>query len=162
MPNYQRYVPHILENKAIQKSKLRGRNLYKINSYTYSDGDMKNLTGSTATLIFCMGIYDKKLIGIKVSLMQPSRFFIWLKTVLKKGLKAEDFNNYSRLEDLCIPADVRGSQFFATKVKNRAIYNLEPDLYRTYNMSGIKSIEEIKLSPEILKKTYGIKETKTN
>jgi hypothetical protein len=29
-------------------------------------------------------------------------------------------------------------------------------------MSGIKNVEEIKLSPEILKKTYGIKESKTN
>jgi hypothetical protein len=29
-------------------------------------------------------------------------------------------------------------------------------------MSGIKNIEELKLSPEILKKTYGIKEDKTN
>ena len=34
------------------------------------------------------------------------------------------------------------------KVKNRAIYKLEPELYRTYNMSGIKNIEEIKLRIE--------------
>ena len=94
--------------------------------------------------------------------MQPSRFFIWLKSVLKKGLKAEDFDKYTRLEDLCIESDLRGIQIFSSKVKNRAIYNSEPELYRTYNMSGIKNIEEIKLSPDILKKTYGIRDTKTN
>ena len=58
--------------------------------------------------------------------------------------------------------DIKGHQIFSEKVKNRAIYKLEPELYRTYNLSGIKNIEEIKLSPEILKKTYGIKDTKTN
>ena len=162
MQTYQRFLPYILENKAVGKTKLRGRNLYKINSYTYSDGEMKTLSGSTATLIFCLGIHDKKLIGLKISEMQPSRFFIWLKSVLKKGLKAEDFDKYVRLEDLCLKYDLKGHQIFSEKVKNRAIYKLEPELYRTYNISGIKNIEEIKLSPEILKKTYGIKDTKTN
>jgi hypothetical protein len=162
MPNYQRFLPYILENTAIGKTKLRGRNIYKINSYTYSDGEMKTLSGSKSALIFCLGIYDKKLIAIKISEMQPSRFFIWLKSVLKKGLKAEDFNKYTKLENLCIESDLRGNQIFSSKVKNRAIYKIEPELYRTYNMSGIKNIEEIKLSPDILKKTYGIKEDKTN
>jgi hypothetical protein len=162
MQTYQRFIPYILENKAVGKTKLRGRNLYKINSYTYSDGEMKTLSGSSATLIFCLGIYDKKLIALKISEMQPSIFFIWLKSVLKKGLKAEDFDKYTKLEDLCIESDLRGTQIFSSKVKNRAIYKLEPELYRTYNMSGIKNVEEIKLSPDILKKTYGIKESKTN
>jgi hypothetical protein len=162
MQTYQRFVPYILENKAVGKSKLRGRNLYKINSYTYSDGEMKTLSGSTTTLIFCLGIYDKKLIGIKISEMQPSRFFIWLKSVLKKGLKAEDFDKYTKLEDLCIESDLRGTQIFSSKVKNRAIYKMETELYRTYNMSGIKSVEEINFSPEILTKTYGIREDKTH
>jgi hypothetical protein len=109
-----------------------------------------------------LGIYNKKLIALKISEMQPTKFFVWLKSVLKKGLKAEDFDKYTKLEDLCIESDLRGIQIFSAKVKNRAIYKLEPELYRTYNMSGIKNIEEIKLSPEILKKTYGIREDKTN
>lgn len=162
MQSYQRFVPFILENKSVSKNRIRGRNLYKINSYTYSDGELQTFTSSTATLIFCLGVYDKKLIALKISETIPTKFFIWLKSILKKGLKAEDFDKYVRLEDLCLKYDIKGHQIFSEKVKNRAIYKLEPELYRTYNMSGIKNIEEIKLSPEILKKTYGIKDTKTN
>ena len=73
MQSYQRFVPFILENKSVSKNRIRGRNLYKINSYTYSDGELQTFTSSTATLIFCLGVYDKKLIALKISETIPTK-----------------------------------------------------------------------------------------
>jgi hypothetical protein len=60
MESYQRFVPYILESNSVSKNRIRGRNLYKINSYTYSDGELQTFSKSSATLIFCLGVYDKK------------------------------------------------------------------------------------------------------
>jgi hypothetical protein len=160
MPFSQRYNSLILEKKNIGKRLIKPKNIYKIDSYKYADGDVKSLSGKTTSLIFCLGIFDGKVSCIKIGNLQPNIFFRWIKPILKKGLTAENFDDYESLSDLCIDSDLRGSKLFNSFVKNSTIYNIDPSLYRTYNLSGIKIIEEVKLSAESLKKAYGIKEIK--
>jgi hypothetical protein len=149
------YKKFIQSEQSVSKTLVRPRNIYRINSYKYSDGTTKSLTGQESSLVFVLGITpDKKLVCIKFSLIKPDTFFRWLKKLFIKDLNEEVIKETLKLENLLILSDRGGKKLFSSFVKTHPIYNKEPDVYRTYNLSGIKSVEEITLKPDILLKYY--------
>ena len=147
------YKPLIESETSVSKTLVLPRNVYRINSYKYSDGKQKTLSGTTSTLVFVVGkTTDKKLSCIKISEIKPEKFFKWLEKLYIKGLTEENWTKAENLEELLIEADVKGSKIFNSFVKPDAIvYGDNPNIYRTYNLTGIKQIEEVKFKKDVLK-----------
>jgi hypothetical protein len=156
MPFALQYKPLIESETSVSKTLVLPRNIYRINSYKYADGKQKTLSGTTSTIVFVIGrTPDKKLSCIKISEIKPERFFKWLKKLYIKGLTEEAWANADKLEDLIIEADVKGSKIFNSFVKPDAVmYGDNPNIYRTYSLTGIKQIEEVKFKKDVLKSYY--------
>jgi hypothetical protein len=156
MPFALQYKPLIESETSVSKTLVLPRNVYRINSYKYSDGKQKTLSGTTSTIVFVIGrTTDKKLSCIKISDIKPEKFFDWLKKLYIKGLTEEMWNKAEKLEDLIIKADIGGNKIFNSFVKSDSIiYGDNPNIYRTYTLSGIKQIEEVKFKKDVLKSYY--------
>ena len=156
MPFALQYKPLIESETSVSKTLVLPRNVYRINSYKYSDGKQKTLSGTTSTIVFVVGkTTDKKLSCIKISDIKPEKFFDWLKKLYIKGLTEEMWNKAEKLEDLIIKADIGGNKIFNSFVKSDSIiYGDNPNIYRTYTLSGIKQIEEVKFKKDVLKSYY--------
>jgi hypothetical protein len=155
MPFSLQYKPLILSEESVSKSQILPRNIYKITSYQYIDGKIKTLSGTKTSIVFVIGITtDKKLTCIKISDIKPDKFFKWLKPLFKKGLTESDWKAEQKLGQLLILGDKQGSKIFNQFVRSNQIYTKEPTSYRTYNISGIKQIQEIRIKPDILKSYY--------
>lgn len=154
MPFTLLYKPLIEKEERISKANLLPRNIYRISSYEYSDGSTKSLAGIKSSLIFLVGIFEKKLICLKISEIKPERFFQWLKTIELKGLTQEDFDKAENLEDLIILDNRAGSKLFEGYIKNKPIYTLKPNPYRTYNLDGVRYIQKVSIKKDILKTYY--------
>jgi hypothetical protein len=156
MPFALQYKPLIESETSVSKTLVLPRNVYRINSYKYADGKQKTLSGTTSTIVFVIGrTPDKKLSCIKISDIKPERFFKWLNKLYIKGLTEEKWTNAEKLEDLIIDADVKGSKIFNSFVKPDAVmYGDNPNIYRTYSLTGIKQIEEVKFKKDVLKSYY--------
>lgn len=155
MPFSLQYKPLILSEESVSKSQILPRNIYKITSYQYADGSTKTLSGTKTSIVFAIGITsDKKLTCIKISELKPDKFFKWLKPLFRKGLTESDWTANQKLGQLLILADKQGSKIFNQFVKTNSIYSKDPSPYRTYNISGIKQIQEIRIKPDILKSYY--------
>lgn len=149
------YKPLINEEISVSKTRIRPRNIYKINSYTYKDGKTKTLAGTETALVFVLGISpDKTISCIKISLVKPDIFFRWFKKLFKKGLSESELDSADRLEDLIVLDNKDGKKLFTQFLQNDRIYKIDPSIYRTYIMQNIKSIEEIRFKKEILKQYY--------
>ena len=150
------YKPLIESETSVSKTLVLPRNVYRINSYKYSDGKQKTLSGTTSTIVFVVGkTTDKKLSCIKISEIKPEKFFKWLEKLYIKGLTEENWTKAEKLEDLLIEADIKGSKVFNSFVKPDAIiYGDNPNIYRTYSLTGIKQIEEVKFKKDVLKSYY--------
>jgi hypothetical protein len=153
MPFALQYKPLIESETRVSKTLVLPRNVYRINSYKYSDGKQKTLSGTTTTLVFVIGkTPDKKLSCIKISEIKPEKFFKWLQKLYIKGLTEEKWIKAEKLEELLIESDIKGSKIFNSFVKpDTIIYGDNPNIYRTYNLTGIKQIEEVKFKKDVLK-----------
>ncbi len=153
-----RYNQLISESGKIAKSLIKPKNIYKITSYKYIDGTTKTLTGTDTALVFVTGISTnrKTITGIKITLIRPELFFNWLTRLFKKGLSEESFKDNLELSELLVKTDNAGKAIFNSFLKGSTIYKQNESPYRTYTMTGIKSIESVFFKTEILKKAYGL------
>ena len=69
MPFSLQYRPFIEKEDSISKILIRPKNVYKIVYYEYADGTAKTLSGPKTAYVFVIGIYDKKLVCLKISEM---------------------------------------------------------------------------------------------
>jgi len=156
MPFTSQYKPFIESEKSVSKTLILPRNVYRITSYKYSDGEQKSLSGDKASLVFVTGIFDKKIYCVKISEVKPDMFFKWLKTIMLKNLKEEDFSNLKLLENLTIKTDKAGKRLYST-LKGKSIINQNIPSFRTYILPNIKQISLVEFKMEAIEKVYGIK-----
>ena len=149
MPFVQEYFKIIESQKKVSKSLVRPRNIYKITSYEYVDGTRKSLSGPETAIVFVFGIYDKKLVGLKITEIKPEDFFKWLKKLFLTNLTEESISQSKMLEELLQIGDRAGSNIYESHVKNKRIGTTNKELYRTYTITGVKQISEV-----IIKKDY--------
>jgi len=154
MPFSLQYKPFIEKEDPISKILLRPKNIYKIVYYQYADGVAQTLSGPKTAYVFVIGIYDKKLICLKISEMRPDKFFLWLKTIFQKSLTNERIDESKRLDEITIRSDRNGNSLFSRYVKGKAIVTQGKNPYRTYNMDGIRQISEITISKDTLKEYF--------
>ena len=138
MPFTLRYKQFIESEESVSKSKIKPHNVYRIDSYTYADGTTKTLIGNESALIFVLEIKERKILCLKISEVEPKKFFMQLKLYFNRSLNEEKFNNSKRLSEILI----------RSKITNKKIP------FRTYNLDGFKKIEEISFNKEILKSYY--------
>lgn len=152
MTNYgPQYKKFIEKEERVSKSSLEPKNVYRISSYDYADGESRSLSGINSSLIFVFGIHEKKLNCLKLNDVKPDKFEKWLPTILKPIITEKDIDNMQTLDEIIIDSDRNGSRLFESKIKSNPIYNGEPRPYRTYNIVGLKFIQEVKLKKEFLK-----------
>jgi hypothetical protein len=154
MPFSLQYKPFIEKEDPISKILLRPKNIYKIVYYQYADGVAQTLSGPKTAYVFVIGIYDKKLICLKISEMRPDKFFLWLKTLFQKSLTNEKIDESKRLDEITIRSDRNGNAIFSRYVKGKAILTQGKNPYRTYNMDGIRQISEITITKDTLKEYF--------
>jgi hypothetical protein len=152
MPFVQEYDKIIESEKKVSKALVRPRNIYKITSYQYIDGTKKSLTGPETAIVFVFGIYDKKFIGLKITDIKPNEFFKWLKKLFLNNLSEEYISDSNMLEELLQFSDKTGSSIYQSIIKNKKIGTTNEELYRTYNIIGVKQISEIKIKKDYIKR----------
>lgn len=153
MPFSLQYKPLIESENSISKTMVRPRNIYKINSYKYKDGNTKSLAGVETSIVFVIGISPDKIVScLKITLIKPDIFFKWLKTLVRAGLSNEEIQKAESLEDIIVLDSKDGKKIFNQFVKNSRLYIQNPQPYRTYLLKNIKNIEEVTIKKEILLK----------
>lgn len=155
MPFSKLYEQIAESEKKISKNLVRPRNIYKITSYEYSDGQTKSLSGPDTSIVFIFGIYGDKYLAIKISEIKPEEFFNWLKKLFLKGISDENFKEVEKLEEVLILSDKKGSTIYNAYIKNKKIGKTNKEIYRTYNIKGVKQISEIRIQKEYIKKYIG-------
>ncbi len=154
MPFATQYKPLIENETKLGKALIKPGNIYRIMVYKYADGVTKSLSGPSSALVFAIGIYDRQLFCLKLSEIRPDKFFKWLKSVFLKNLNDEKFDTYEHLMELLVKADKSGKKLYSSYVKPSTIAKGQLNPYRTYNLSGITIVQEVKIKKEILKKYY--------
>jgi hypothetical protein len=151
MPYSLQYKPLIESESSVSKTLVRPRNIYKINSYKYKDGNTKSLSGVETSFVFVIGITPDKVVScIKLSLIKPDIFFRWLKTLIRAGLTEEALKNAESLEDIIVLDAKDGQTIFNQFVKTSRLYRQNPPTYRTYLLKNIKNIEQVTIKKDIL------------
>jgi hypothetical protein len=159
MPYSTLYKNLIQSETATSKSRIRPRKVYKITGYEYADGHIESYRGSNSVLVFILGIFHKKVYCLKITEIKPEKFFKWLKSIMFKHLKEEDFHNLKYLENFIPKADKAGAKIYNTSVKGKSIMQKEPSAFRTYILPNIKQISWVEFKLEEIEKFYGIKTT---
>ena len=154
MPFSLQYRPFIEKEDPISKVLVRPKNIYKIVYYQYADGVAKTLSGPKTAYVFVIGIYDKKLVCLKISEIRPDKFFLWLKSIFQKTLTNERIDESDRLDEITIRSDRTGSTLFNRYVKGKTIVTQNKNPYRTYNMDGIRQISEVIINKDTLKEYF--------
>ena len=57
-----------------------------------------------------------------------------------------------KLEEILVLGDKSGSKIYEGYIKNKKIGNVNESIYRTYNLSGVKQVEEVNIDKEYIKK----------
>ena len=148
------YRPFIEKEDPISKVLVRPKNIYKIVYYQYADGVAKTLSGPKTAYVFVIGIYDKKLVCLKISEIRPDKFFLWLKGIFQKTLTNERIDETNRLDEITIRSDRTGGTLFNRYVKGKPIVTQGKNPYRTYNMDGIRQISEVIINKDTLKEYF--------
>lgn len=149
MPFTLQYNKLVEKEKGVSKTNLRPRNLFRILSYKYKDGEKKTLTGNESAIVFIFGRSANQFFAVKVNDIRPEKFFQWLKTLVASD--KTDWDKIEKLEDALMISDREGKSIFSN-LKSSQIYREDPTPYRTYNIKGVGGIEEITLRKDILKK----------
>ena len=144
---------------AAQKNRLVPRKVYRIVSYQYVDGELKTLNGSKSSYVFLIGITpDKVLHCLKISEVQPTKFFNWLRLNVKKNLNNEQIIQKieeSAIDEIIVPDTRVGTKYFQN-VKTNSIYSQQPGSYRTYILKNVKIINEVIFDSEQIMKLLRI------
>jgi hypothetical protein len=138
MPFTLRYNQFIESENSVTKSKIKEHNVYKIESYTYADGTTKTLIGSESALIFVLEVLDGKVSCLKISEVEPKKFFMALRVFFNRSLTEERFNNAKRLSEILLRTNIK----------------MQKIPFRTYNLNGFKKIQEVSFNKEVLKSYY--------
>jgi hypothetical protein len=153
MPFVNQYIPFIESEKSVSKTLILPRNIYRIVSYEYADGERKTLSGNKSSLVFVTGIFDKKIYCIKISEIKPDRFFKWLKTIFLKSLDDKRIDESKQLSELLIITAKSGSSMLS-KLKSNTIYSAHPNAFRTYNLAGINQVKVVNLKKDTIKEYH--------
>jgi hypothetical protein len=154
--NFNIQYKQFIENEVrVSKALVEPMNIYRISSYVKSDGKIESKSGTNSDLIFLIGTHptpqsDKKLNCLKISEIHPDKFIKWLGRLVDKRTKIDEV---LQLSDMLIKSDNTGKLIFERYIKpSPIVYNLKESIYRTYNLNGIRYIQQVQLNRKIIEK----------
>jgi hypothetical protein len=160
MPYAVQYLQYVEAEIPVSRTLIRPRNIYRIKNYKDVEGKSHSYTGNKSAIVFVLGIADKKVWAIRMTDIRPVFFWNWMKPMFRPGLIIND--KIKRLEDMLIKDTRNGKKIFENFVKTKQIYGLKPEVFRTYELTGINTIAELKMDLNFLKSYFKLKSEEIN
>lgn len=155
MPYASQYMQYVEAEIPVSRTLIRPRNIYKIQNYRDVEGKTHSYHGNNSAIVFVLGIADKKVWAVRMTDIRPVFFWNWMKPMFRPGLIIND--KIKRLEDMLIKDTRNGKKIFENHVKTKQIYNLKPEVFRTYELAGVNTISELKFDLNFLKSYFKLK-----
>ena len=146
----RQYKSFLRPEKRIPRSQIRPRNIYRIT--TYRGGEPPTRSGEDARYVFVIGIVNNKVHAIKLNPIRPIDFTIFIAKLRDKRIP---IGSDQALELLLKRFSKDGSGLFESYVKNNSkIYSRSLSNYRTYILSSIVNVYEIRFEEDVLRRLF--------
>lgn len=146
----RQYKTFLKPERRIPRSQIRPRNIYRIT--TYRGGEPATKAGDSARYIFVIGIVDNKVHAIKLNPIKPIDFTNFIAKLRDKRIP---IGSDQSLELLLKKFSKDGSALFESYVKNNSkIYSRSLSNYRTYLLSSIVNVYEIRFEEDFLRELF--------
>lgn len=146
----RQYKTFLRPERRISRSQIRPRNIYRIT--TYRGGDPATKSGEDARYIFVIGIVDGKVHAIKLNPIKPVDFTNFINKLRDKRIP---IGSDQALELLLKKFSKDGNSLFESYVKNNSkVYSKSLKNYRTYLLSSIVNVYEIRFEEDFLRELF--------
>ena len=143
----RQYKTFLRPERRIPRSQIRPRNIYRIT--TYRGGDPPTKGGEDARYIFVIGIVGHKVHAIKLNPIRPIDFTMFINKLRDKRIP---IGSDQALELLLKKFSKDGSSLFESYIKNNTkLYSRSLNNYRTYILSSIINVYEIRFEEDFLR-----------
>lgn len=143
----RQYKTFLRPERRVPRSQIRPRNIYRIT--TYRGGDPPTKGGEEARYIFVIGIVGDKVHAIKLNPIKPIDFTMFINKLRDKRIP---IGSDQALELLLKKFSKDGNSLFESYVKNNSkIYSRSLNNYRTYILSSIINVYEIRFEEDFLR-----------
>ena len=147
----RQYKTFLRPERRIPRSQIRPRNIYRIT--TYRGGDPATKGGDEARYIFVIGIVGHKVHAIKLNPIKPIDFTNFIGKLRDKRIP---IGSDQALELLLKKFSKDGNALFESYIKNNTkLYSRSLANYRTYILSSIVNVYEIRFEEDVLRKLFG-------
>jgi len=147
----RQYTKFLRPEKRIPRSQIRPRNIYRI--VTYKGGHPPTKQAEEARYVFVIGIVGHKVHCIKLNPINPLHFTQFIGRLRDKRMP---LSSDLRLESMLKKFSKDGSSLFESYVKNNTkLYSRNLNNYRTYILSSIVNVYEIRFEQEVLENLFG-------
>jgi len=143
----RQYKTFLRPERRVPRSQIRPRNIYRIT--TYRGGDPATKGGEDARYIFVIGIVGHKVHAIKLNPIRPIDFTMFINKLRDKRIP---IGSDQALELLLKKFSKDGSSLFESYIKNNTkLYSRSLNNYRTYILSSIVNVYEIRFEEDFLR-----------
>ena len=143
----RQYKTFLRPERRVPRSQIRPRNIYRIT--TYRGGDPSTKSGEDARYIFVIGIVGHKVHAIKLNPIRPIDFTMFINKLRDKRIP---IGSDQALELLLKKFSKDGSSLFESYIKNNTkLYSRSLNNYRTYILSSIVNVYEIRFEEDFLR-----------
>src|SRR5210317_1230847 len=147
----RQYKTFLRPERRVPRSQIRPRNIYRIT--TYRGGEPATKGGEDARYIFVIGIVGHKVHAIKLNPIRPIDFTNFIGKLRDKRIP---IGSDQALELLLKKFSKDGNALFESYIKNNTkLYSRSLANYRTYILSSIVNVYEIRFEQDVLKKLFG-------
>jgi len=143
----RQYKTFLRPERRVPRSQIRPRNIYRIT--TYRGGDPPTKGGEEARYIFVIGIVGHKVHAIKLNPIRPIDFTMFINKLRDKRIP---IGSDQALELLLKKFSKDGNALFESYIKNNSkLYSRSLNNYRTYILSSIVNVYEIRFEEDFLR-----------
>jgi len=143
----RQYKTFLRPERRVPRSQIRPRNIYRIT--TYRGGEPSTKSGEDARYIFVIGIVGHKVHAIKLNPIRPIDFTMFINKLRDKRIP---IGSDQALELLLKKFSKDGSSLFESYIKNNTkLYSRSLNNYRTYILSSIVNVYEIRFEEDFLR-----------
>jgi hypothetical protein len=147
----RQYKTFLRPERRVPRSQIRPRNIYRIT--TYRGGEPATKGGEDARYIFVIGIVGHKVHAIKLNPIRPIDFTNFIGKLRDKRIP---IGSDQALELLLKKFSKDGNALFESYIKNNTkLYSRSLANYRTYILSSIVNVYEIRFEQDVLRKLFG-------
>ena len=146
----RQYKTFLRPERRVPRSQIRPRNIYRIT--TYRGGDPATKGGEDARYIFVIGIVGHKVHAIKLNPIRPIDFTNFINKLRDKRIP---IGSDQALELLLKKFSKDGNSLFESYIKNNTkLYSRSLANYRTYILSSIVNVYEIRFDESFLRSLF--------